>query len=160
MTVIPNLLVTGILAVLFSLIFLVWATLFVQKRNGGLAMILLSVVMLLTGGGIFPPIIGIIVGAVGTQINKPPTWWRTHLSASRRHFLAEAWPGFFAACLVAWLLLFPGTSLLGYFLGVNDPNLTVILIILAFGTLLLTILSGLARDAQRCALETHGTTNP
>ena len=36
MTIVPNLLVTGILAILFSLILLVWATLFVQRKNGGL----------------------------------------------------------------------------------------------------------------------------
>jgi hypothetical protein len=51
MTVIPNLLVTGILAILSSLIFLIWATLFVQRKHGGLILILLSIVMLLVGGG-------------------------------------------------------------------------------------------------------------
>jgi hypothetical protein len=51
MTVIPNLLITGILAVLVSLAMLVWAILFVQRKNGGLIMILLSIAMLLVGGG-------------------------------------------------------------------------------------------------------------
>jgi hypothetical protein len=55
MTIIPNLLTTGILAILFSLIYLAWAILFVQRKNGGLILMLLSVVMLLAGGGIFPP---------------------------------------------------------------------------------------------------------
>ena len=57
MTVIPNLLITGILAILVSLALLVWAILFVQRKNGGLIMILLSIAMLLVGGGIFPPIL-------------------------------------------------------------------------------------------------------
>ena len=30
----------------------------------------------------FPPIIGIISGAVGTKINAPLTWWRAHLPMS------------------------------------------------------------------------------
>src|SRR5215204_6980594 len=47
MTIVPNLLVTGILAIFVSVVFFVWATTFVQRRNGGLALILLSVVMLL-----------------------------------------------------------------------------------------------------------------
>jgi hypothetical protein len=33
----------------------------------------LSVILLLVGGGFFPPLIGIIGGAAGTQINKPLT---------------------------------------------------------------------------------------
>ncbi len=146
MTIIPNLLVTGILAILFSVIYLVWAIRFVQRRNGGLVLILLSIVMLLVGGGIFPPIIGIIIGALGTRINAPVTWRRAHLSVGLRHFLGKVWPGSFTACLIAWLLLFPGINLLGYFFGVNDPNFTVVLIFFALGSLLLTILTGFAHD--------------
>lgn len=71
MTIVPSILVTGILAILFSLIFLVWATMFVQRKNGGLVLILLSIVMLLVGGGFGPPILGIIIGAAGTRINTP-----------------------------------------------------------------------------------------
>ena len=149
MTIVPNLLVTGILAILFSLIFLVWATMFVQRKNGGLVLILLSIVMLLVGGGIFPPIIGIIIGALGTRINAPSTWWRAHLSVGLRHFLEKVWPWSFVACLIAWLLLFPGINILGYFFGVNDPNLTVILVFFALGSLLLTIFTGFAHDIQK-----------
>jgi hypothetical protein len=149
MTIVPNLLVTGISAFIFSLAYLVWATLLVQRKNASLALILLSIAMLLVGGGIFPPIIGMIIGILGTRISSPLTWWRTHLSVGLRHFLAKIWSGSFFACLIAWLLLFPGINILGYFFGVNDPNLTVILILFAFGSLLLTILSGFAYDIQR-----------
>jgi hypothetical protein len=101
MTIIPNLLTTGILAILFSLIYLAWAILFVQRKNGGLVLMLLSVVMLLAGGGIFPPILGMLIGAVGTRINAPLTWWRTHLSASWQHVLEKLWPWSFSACLIS-----------------------------------------------------------
>ncbi len=148
MTIIPNFLVTGILAILFSLVFLVWAVLFVQRKNGGLVLILLSIVMLLVGGGIFPPILGIILGVIGTRINAPLAWWRAHLSVRLRHFLGKVWPWSFIACLIAWLLLFPGINILGYFFGVNNPNLTVILIFFALGSLLLTIFTGFAYDSQ------------
>lgn len=149
MTIVPNLLVTGILAILVSLIFLVWATQFVQRKNGGLVLILLSIVMLLVGGGIFPPILGIILGVIGTRINAPLSWWRAHLSVGLRHFLGKVWPWSFAACLIAWLSLFPGINILGYFFGVNNPNLTVILIFFALGSLLLTIFTGFAYDSQK-----------
>jgi len=112
MTIVPNLLVTGVLAILFSLIFLVWATMFVQRKNGGLVLILLSIVMLLVGGGFGPPLLGIIVGAAGTRINAPLTWWRPHLSVGLRRFLEKLWPSSFAACLIAWLLLMPGSNII------------------------------------------------
>lgn len=147
MTIIPNLLVTGILAVLFSLMYLAWATRFVQRKHAGLVMILLSMAMLLTGGGIFPPVIALMIGALATRINAPLTWWRTHLSPGLRQFLGKVWPWSFGACLSAWLCLFPGINILGYFFGVDDLNLTVTLIFFALGSLLLTIVTGLARDS-------------
>ena len=148
MTIIPNLLVTGILAILFSLALLVWATLFVQRENGGLIMILLSFAMLLVGGGIFPPILGIIIGAVATRINAPLTWWRAHLSVGFQRFLEKLWPWSYTACIITWLSMFPGLALLGYFFGVNDPALILVILFFALGTLLLTIVTGFAYDIQ------------
>lgn len=149
MTVIPNLLVTGIFAILFSLALLVWVTLFVQRQNGGLVMILISIAMLLAGGGIFPPILGILIGVVATGIHSPLTWWRTRLSPGARSFLASLWPWSFTACIIAWLLMFPGLVLLGYFFGVIDPVLILVLLLVDLGTLLSTILTGFARDALK-----------
>ena len=93
MTIIPNLLITGVLAILFSLAMLMWAILFIQRKNGGLVMILLSIAMLLVGGGIFPPIFGILTGLVATRIHAPVS----SCNASRsddgfQRFLAKLWP--------------------------------------------------------------------
>jgi hypothetical protein len=150
MTIIPNLLVTGILASLFSLIFLVWATMFVQRKNGGLVLILLSIIMLLLGAGFGPPLMGIIIGAVATRINAP---WRARLSAGLRGFLGKVWPWSFIAGLIAWLLLMPGSNLLDYFFGVNDPNLVPVLFFFALGFLLLTIFTGFAHDSMQQELK-------
>ncbi len=150
MTIVPNLLITGILAIFVSLIFLTWATLFVQRKNGGLVLILLSIVMLLVGGGIFPPLLGIIIGAAGTRINAPLTWWRAHLSVGFRRFLEKLWLWSFIADLIAWLLLFPGSILLGYFFGVSNMDLIILIVIpSAFGFLFLSIIAGFAYDIQR-----------
>lgn len=148
MSLIPNLLVSGILAILVSLVFLMWATLFVQRKYGGLALILLSIVLLLVGGGFGPPLLGIILGLTATRINAPLTWWRTRLSVGARRFLGQLWPWFFTAAVVTWLLLLPGLSILAYYFGVDNPNLVLAVIPCAFGFLLLSILSGFAHDAQ------------
>ena len=71
MTIIPSFLITGILAILFGLVVLVWSAFFVHRKHGSLVLILLCIPLLLFGGGIFPPLIGVIAGALGTRIQKP-----------------------------------------------------------------------------------------
>ena len=149
MTIIPNLLITGILAILSSLTLLVWVTLFVNRKNGGLIVILLSMAMLLAGGGIFPPILGMIIGVVGTRIDAPFTWWRAHMSVSSLRFLGKLWLGSYVACILSWLSMFPGLAMVGYFFDVNDPTLVLVILFFALGTLLLTIFSGFAYDIER-----------
>jgi hypothetical protein len=82
MTIFPNLLATGILAILLSMTFLVWVTKFVQRRNGGLILLLLSALMLLAGGGFGPTILGTIVGVAAIRIGVPLRWWCIHLSGA------------------------------------------------------------------------------
>jgi len=64
-TLIPNFLVTGIFAILVSMVVIVWAAIFIQRKNGGLILILLSILMFLVGGGFIPPFFGIIAGTIG-----------------------------------------------------------------------------------------------
>lgn len=68
MTIVPSFLVTGVLAIIFGLLVAIWAAKFVQRKNGGLALILLSIIMLLVGGGLFPPVFGVVAGIIGTRI--------------------------------------------------------------------------------------------
>jgi len=55
MTLVPSLLVTGTWTILASLAVLLWAVTFVDGPHGGRGLVLLSVVMLLVGGGFGPP---------------------------------------------------------------------------------------------------------
>ena len=66
MTLVPSLLMTGILAILVSLVFLAWAAMFAQRKHGGLVLIQLSALMLIVGGGFGPPILKVIVGIAAT----------------------------------------------------------------------------------------------
>ncbi len=70
MTIVPSFLVTGVLTIIFGLLVAIWAAKFVQRKNGGLVLILLSIIMLLVGGGLFPPVFGVVAGIIGTRI-KP-----------------------------------------------------------------------------------------
>jgi len=148
MTVIPNLLVTGILATLVSLALLVWSLLFVHRQNGGWIMIILSVAMLLVGGGIFPPILAILIGAVATRNNTPRSPSIAGQPAGFRRFLASLWPWTYSASIIAWLSLLPGIPLLAYFIGVDNTVVILVILFFAFGTLLLNIFASSAYDFQ------------
>lgn len=152
MTIVPNLLASGVLTILVSLVFLVWALGFAHRKHGGLALVGLSIVLLLVGGGFGPPLLGIIVGLTATRIGAPLTWLRTRLAPTIRRALSVSWPWAFAVCMGAWLMLVPGLPILNYTLGVEDPALVVALFFSAMGLLALTIVSGLARDVERHAV--------
>ena len=108
MTVLPNLLVTGILALIFGLAVLVWSAGFLERRHSGLVLILLSIGMLLFGGGFFPPLIGIIGGAAGMKIHKPMK--REQANGPIRS-VAKLWP-WPLVIFVVWTL---GQIPFGYF---------------------------------------------
>jgi hypothetical protein len=148
MTIVPNLLATGLLAIFVSLVFLVWVTMFVHMKHGGLVLILLSLVMLLFGAGFGPPMLGLVLGAAATRINAPSTMW-SRLPDGARRLLADLWPWSFAAGVLAWLMVMPGTMIVDHFVGVDNPELVVpVITFSALGLLLLTILAGFARDAR------------
>ena len=140
MTVIPNYLVTGILATILGLVTIVWAAFFVGRRRGGLVLILLSVALLLVGGGLFPPLIGIVAGVVGTRIHAQPSKRTTGLS----RFAACLWPG----ALVAFFVWTLGQFVVGHFFNellMRSGFLSPLVII---GLMTLSILSAFARDGE------------
>jgi hypothetical protein len=72
MTVIPSFLVTGIVAGLLGGFTMIWALFFISKRSGWLVMILLSVALLFTGGGLVPPLFGMVAGVIAIRLHAPP----------------------------------------------------------------------------------------
>lgn len=126
MSIIPNLLLTGILSVILGLLILVWSIFFTQRKHGGLDLMLLSVALLLFGGGIFPPLIGLIAGATGTRINKPLPG---QTPGRFLRLVAKLWPWPLVVFMV-WVL---GQFVVGYFF--NDFLISV----MGFGLLLILL---------------------
>lgn len=149
MTLIPNLLVSGLLAALFSLAYLIVAVWYADRRYAGLGLILLSLIMLLVGAGFGPPLLGIIIGLTATRLHAPNAWSRAHLPPGLQRSLTALWPWSYGAALAAWLLLFPGLNLLDTFIGLPDSYLTAYVTFSALGLLIMTILTGFVHDAQR-----------
>lgn len=148
-TLVPNLLVTGILTIVVSLAAIVWSVAFVQRKRGGLVLILLSVAMLLVGGGVGPPVIGVLAGVAGLGIHAPHTWSRGHLPTNVRRFLAAAWPWVFGACAVNGAFLVVGSVVLVYLFGLNNADLFLWSFYFAVVSLLAAVFTGIAYDVQR-----------
>lgn len=141
MTVIPDLFWSGICSMVAGLAVLIWAAAFVQRKHGGLVLVLLTVLQLLVGGGLVPPVIGIVAGLAGTRINSEPQRGRTGRGSQ---LLAMLWPwllGFF----VVWIF---GQYPIGYYF--NDWLRTNgHLIFLFIGLpMVLAIPAASARDAR------------
>jgi hypothetical protein len=140
LTILPNFLITGFLAVILGLMILAWSAVFMKRKNAGTILILLSVALLLFGGGLFPPLIGIVGGAAGTKINEP---FIGKQPGGILHLGVRLWPWLLVILLV-WLF---GQFPVGYFF--ND----FLKSIMGFGLLLIltmlpfSVYAGYAHDA-------------
>jgi len=145
-TIIPNFFLTGIVAILVSFLVIIWSIGFVHKKYGAMVFLLLSITQFLVGGS-FVLDLALIASIVATRINKPLTWWRSHLSVNVRNVLAKLWPWSFIAYVFLVIILLGITIF-----GVNDASLLDLLGVFAaymFIPLLLMIFGGFAYDIQR-----------
>jgi hypothetical protein len=140
-TLVPNLLITGLLTILASLSILVWSIFFVQKKNGGRILIGLSTIMLLVGGGIGPPLIGILAGVAGSGINAPLRGWRRRLSGGIRQLLAALWPLLFTLATISGSFLVVGSLILVFFFDLDNAQLFLNTFYVTLLSLLLTVLT-------------------
>lgn len=154
MTIIPNYLVTGLLAIFFSCLFLV--VLVKSSLNGKTLTILfaLLILMLLTGGGFGPPILGIIAVLIACKRHSPLRTW-SKLPPKFHSVLSRLWPWSFGLCLIGWLMMFPGAALIVFFTGMDHELLMIIPILIAFTFIPITLLLGFSRDILKRKPEPH-----
>lgn len=151
-TLVSNFRITGIVAMIASLLVILWAVKFIQLRSGGFIFILLSIEQLLVGGGTAQFMLALLIGLVATRINAPLTWWRTHLSISLRRALAKMWLVSFiiSALLYVLHLIIPFViGINGAFLDSTNPNLGRIVGYAAIAPFVLAVITGLARDSLK-----------
>ena len=144
MTIVPSYLITGALATVLGSIVIIWSAFYIQKKRGGLGLVLLSIALLLFGGGIFPPLIGVIAGLLGDRIHRPLKA-RSAPPGGILPAVASLWP-WSLVLYVAWIL---GQFVLGHYYGdwlLANNNIVIVMVL---GTLLLTVLSTAARDRQQ-----------
>lgn len=150
-TLVPNFLITGMLAMLVGLAIIIWSVGFVQKPRGPLVFLLLFIVLFLVGGGIGQVIFFIPAWAVATRIHTPLHGWQRVLPAGLRSGLARTWPG---VLTIASLLMLTaiGIAIFGYIPGVQDMErvltITLSLVGAAWLGFLVAFVAGFARDIE------------
>jgi hypothetical protein len=148
-TLIPNFLITGVVAMLVSVLLIWWTAKFMDQQHGATVFIGLCVLLLLVGGGIGFMLLALPTWAFATRIHKPLTWWRKLLPKRVRPFLAAAHPyALFLAALFFLLGLLIAVT--GYIPGLSDPELILnidwTILLLALGLFLFSFVAGLAAD--------------
>ena len=149
MSVVPDLLPSGFLTVLLSLTTLVWSLAFLGRKHGGIVLMALSFLLLLFGGGIAPPVMGLMLGAAATRIRKPLKRWSVRAPGKPAPLLARLWPYLLAASVVGYLALLPGIPLASQFLEIDNPAIVGWLALFSFATLMLAVAGALVSDSYQ-----------
>ncbi len=92
LTLVPNFFITGVLAIVFGLLVVIWASKGINRKYGAAVLMVLSISLWLVGGGFAPIFMAILATVAAAGINNPWNWWRAHFPVSVRNFLAKLWP--------------------------------------------------------------------
>ena len=145
-TIVPNMLVTGILAVVFSIAATAWAIGFVHMKNGTQVLLGLFVGQTLVGGGWILDLAMITI-ILSTRIGRPLTWWRSHFPVGLRILFARLLPmALFSYVIISFALLALTV------LSVRNPSLMAYMDPIAtamFIPMVLMVFGALAHDVGR-----------
>ncbi len=157
MTILPNLFVTGILAVLFSAAYILCAIAYTHMEKTGLIMFLLAIAMLLFGAGIFPPVLSMIIAIVGTRIHRPIRIPSDFVRVTSSKAMELVWKLCFLVCFLSWITLSPGCNIASMVFQVEDVKLTMTLVVCAIGSLVLILLLSLLKDGKATSTNLNGS---
>jgi hypothetical protein len=125
-TIVPNFLVTGILAMAVGVLAIAWSIGFIDRPNGSRVLLLLGVLMFLVGGGIGMLVFLLFGWAVARRIHRPITWWPSVLPAGVAKVLSIAWPGLVAVGLALYAFALE-VAIVGFVPAVSDPDQALVI---------------------------------
>lgn len=149
LTLIPNYLVTGIIASAIGIITIIWSVLFIRHKYIAFGLFCLSILSLLFGGGVAYFIIALLNSIVATRINKSLTWWRKHMPEKLVTLLAANWKMILCLFVICFILSL-SIAIFGLsFIGISDVNpIATNLGFISVALYLISILSGFSYDIQ------------
>ncbi len=123
-TVVPNFLVTGILAMLVGTVMIIWSTRFMHVPNASRGFLLIGLLMFTVGGGIGMLVFLLFGWAIARRIERPPAWWSRPMPGWVSPFLSRSWRGLIALGVALYVFGIQ-IAITGYVPGVSDPNLAL-----------------------------------
>ncbi len=149
LTVLPTAPSAGVVTLVVATAIVGWSIAGLRRDHGGSVLILLSLGMLLAGGGVGPPAIGILAGAVGRWgVDRQPRWLQRPRPRMVRA-LGRAWPLLFVLSLANALFLVVGSVILVYAAGFHAPTAFEGSFYLSVVLLLMHFVAAPAHDADR-----------
>lgn len=142
MSLVPNLLVSGMLSVVVASAFGWVAIRRPDRRHSAQFMLGLSLVLLLVGGGFGPPLLGALTGLLAARVRATTT--RRPGRGTQRG--ARLWPWPLVATAGSFLALVPGTALLYLASGWSSPTVVAVLTVTAFIATALAMWTARAHD--------------
>jgi hypothetical protein len=150
-TLLPNFLLSGIVASLIGVAMIVWALCRLHSRHGPIIFLLLGVASFLTGGGVAQVVLFTLTWAAARKINAPLTFWRRTLPAPVRPALGRIWPWTLTASTILFLAALE-IAIFGYVPGVSDPlellHICWKILGVALALYLVSLFSGFIKDSE------------
>ena len=150
-TLIPNFLVTGIVAMMVGFAIIIWSLGFVHRKNGSFILILLFLLLLLVGGGVAQVLFFPWIWLVSTRINASLGWWRKILPLKFQTSLGKLWSWSLIISATLFLFVFE-IGVTGFVPTVNDPDVVLWIMLSCLAVevvaLPLTFVSGFAYDIK------------
>lgn len=143
LSLVPDLLLSGVLSVLIALALGAVAVLHPRGRRTGPLLVGLSACLLLVGGGFGPPLLGVLAGLLATRVHAPTP---DHDPGPMTRAGAGLWPWPLVAAAGCFLGLVPGTALLHVVTGPVGSTLVAVLTVGAFASTALAVWTARAWD--------------
>ncbi|TIC79668.1 hypothetical protein E8D34_11815 [Nocardioides sp. GY 10113] len=147
LTVVPDVLVSGVLTLLASAAVVWWSAGHLDHRYGGRVLAVLSLALLLVGGGVGPPVMGLLAALVAGAANRARRGPARRAQGPADRALAATWPTLFWLCLADYALLVVGSLAAGVVLDVDISDVFVYGLFLTLVLMPLAALAGTARVA-------------
>jgi hypothetical protein len=120
-TLIPNFLITGLVAMLVSTAIIVWSLRFLDRPRGPGVFLGLFILLFLVGGGIGQVVFFLPAWAAATRIRSPLKWWNKVLGHRIRGILSRLWRYTLPTAVVFFLIALV-IAIIWQLPGISDPE--------------------------------------
>jgi hypothetical protein len=124
LTVLPNFLLAGMVAILVGLLTIGWSIWFIDRPRGPIGLLGLGMLLFLAGGGIAMLAFLFLGWAVARRIGRPFGWWRAIVPTPVASALASLWPWLVVVGVVLYAVALE-IAIFGFVPGVSDPGLVL-----------------------------------